>query len=398
MHHSNEIKLLLNCLKAEPDDKNIETVLSLVSKKLDWQKVIRIAEQNDILSLFFYNIKQICHESAFPSDVFKDLSKRYHAINYQNIRYLQELKEIMILLGNAGIDAIALKGASLIESVWENAALRQMADIDILIRKQDISKAEQLLSDSGYVAHEGYRPKEWYREHHFHVAPYLHPKRKIPIEIHHNFISADSRIHLDMDQVWRHAEINTNREISTKRLSREDMFIHLCLHIHSTCVGTIKYLSDIARFLKYYKGNIDWDIIEKKAKDKELIHCIYYSLYAANVFLAASIDKQIIHRFQRKSSRHFWAHFLIIKMIKNDIVFDYEDYFFPEYYHAKLFKEIFMETPLKEKMISIMEFLFPGTDLSPHNVRDRFPLRPNRLAFYGHRIFHLLLKSLNSNK
>ncbi|MCP4365035.1 MAG: nucleotidyltransferase family protein [Planctomycetes bacterium] len=46
---------------------------------------------------------------------------------------------------------ILLKGAHLAQVVYSNIALRPMGDIDILVKKNDLPKAKELLLELGYT-------------------------------------------------------------------------------------------------------------------------------------------------------------------------------------------------------------------------------------------------------
>lgn len=394
MSHSNEIKLLIICLNVGADERNIDTIHSLVTKNLNWQKILKVAKHNDIASLFYYNLKQICDERLIPSEIYQELKKTYHGINYQNIVFLEELKKILTLFGNAQIDVIPLKGASLIGKIWKNAALRPMADIDVLVRQQDIGRAEKLLSDSGYIANEAFHSKEWYRKNHFHIAPYFNPNNRVPIEVHHNVLSPDESICLDMYKIWQHAETDTMGEITTKCLCTEDMFIHLCLHlfVNSTCVRTIKHFLDIVRFLNYYEKSIDWHVIEKEATEKGFINAIYYSLYTANILLGATLDNRVMARFKRKSSKNFLEDYLIKKMIENSVIFDCESYYFPSHYHQMFFTQLFNETTMLHKLDSFMDFIFQTTTIPLSRNSGHILFKIKKFVYYTFRITRLIFK------
>jgi hypothetical protein len=60
--------------------------------------------------------------------------------------------EVLHLLNNEDIKTVILKGLALENSVYGNAGLRQMTDVDILINREECIKARNILLKAGYVS------------------------------------------------------------------------------------------------------------------------------------------------------------------------------------------------------------------------------------------------------
>lgn len=359
MSLSNEVKLLLRYMNVENDKHHPRGSRSVLSKKLDWQKVLRLARQNEIAALFYHNLQKTGLEDLIPTKIRHEFEKSYFGINFQNICYFEELKRILLLFSNSGIEVIVLKGMALTNKIYGNAALGPMADIDILVKIQDIDQVEKLLTSSGYMINQSWHQKEWYRENHHHLAPFYSPNG-IYIEVHYDLLPPRIAIHLEIDKVWQRAKTERIDRIDTKILCTEDMLIHLCLHLYvSTCVGRIKHLVDIAQFLRYVKEDIDWDMVEKEASKNHFIDYIYYSLYPARHLLGARIDGQILNRFKRKSSKNFFEDYFLKRVITGNIIYDDAFHLFPRGYHGKIFALLLIEAPIQGKLKSLLGFIFP---------------------------------------
>ncbi len=57
---------------------------------------------------------------------------------------------ILSLLENNGIAAIPYKGPALAASVYGDLALRQFADLDIMVRNEDVLRARDVMASLGY--------------------------------------------------------------------------------------------------------------------------------------------------------------------------------------------------------------------------------------------------------
>lgn len=394
MHFSDEKKLLLSCLKIDFDEEHIHYIQSILLKKLDWQNVLAVAGQNQITSLFYHKLLQAGGERLVPDNILQELRKNYYAINYQNSCYFNELKNILLLFDSAMVEVVVLKGAALIGKIWKNAALRPMADIDVLIKKHDIIRAEKLMFNSGYIAREkSYRTKEWYRKYHHHLVPFYNPENGIITEIHTNIFPPDKSIQLDMNKLWTNAEPAKIADIDAKILCLEDIFIHLCLHLFvGTSVGGIKNLSDIAQTLKCFGERIDWEIIENYAIEVGITDYIYYALYTVNVLLCAEIDDQFLTRLKSKSSKKGFEDYLLKKLIIKTIIYDDSTHLLPAYYYAKLLALLFNNDPIQRKIISFIEYTFPKNIDFPPNDPETFSLKKTGLAYYFFRLFNLVFK------
>ena len=67
-----------------------------------------------------------------------------------NMAALQELERLRILLEQAGVEIILLKGAAFLDTLYHDLSERSMCDLDILIRQQDKEITWKLIEAEGY--------------------------------------------------------------------------------------------------------------------------------------------------------------------------------------------------------------------------------------------------------
>jgi hypothetical protein len=78
------------------------------------------------------------------------LTDQYDFNTLRLTKILAELKKILALFSRHQIPLIPLKGSILATTYYAEAALRPMADLDVLIRPEDFTSASQLLAQLGY--------------------------------------------------------------------------------------------------------------------------------------------------------------------------------------------------------------------------------------------------------
>jgi predicted nucleotidyltransferase len=286
-------------------------------------------------------------------------------VGYQNLRFYGELKTVLRSFENLGIEVIILKGAALAEIVWKNVALRQMGDIDLLVREHDLERVDEMFSELGYISYEGYKSKDWYRRNHHHLAPYNNPEKGVVIEIHYNIVRPSKLFGIDTHMVWERAQAIRIEGVETKILSPEDLIIHLCLHL-SYCdlfIGKIRDIIDLSQAIRYYNGGINWDWIIKEANEKKFTKFIYYPLYLATGILNAGIEKEIIDSFKDNSNLRLLEDGLLKLIIRKNIFSkDKEVSVLPTWILANLCSDLLYNDHTHQRIKSLFQTLF----LPPH--------------------------------
>jgi hypothetical protein len=80
------------------------------------------------------------------------LEEIYNQNYNRNIELVKEVNEISHLLKSNNINHVFLKGAALVSSIYkESIGVRMVSDIDILIAKDKIYDAKNLLESNGYI-------------------------------------------------------------------------------------------------------------------------------------------------------------------------------------------------------------------------------------------------------
>lgn len=93
------------------------------------------------------------HDTYFLSERLSD--NNFHLWSKIQIKlYYRQLESICIMFKNADIDFIVLKGAPLLESLYDKSPLRISGDVDILVRFNDLRKTCETLIANCYVNEE----------------------------------------------------------------------------------------------------------------------------------------------------------------------------------------------------------------------------------------------------
>jgi len=393
-----ENKLLLSCISFDKDINPSQRIPKiLLERKLDWHYILRNAHQNRITPFLYSNLLEVDGERLVPNWVTQELAQTYHYVGFQNLRFYEELKNILLYFRNLEIDVIVLKGAALAEIIWGNVALRQMEDIDLLVREHDLERVDQMFSELGYISYEDYKSKEWYRNNHHHLAPYYKPDKGVVIEIHRNIVSPNKLFNIDIGKMWERAQSIRIDGIDTKMLGPEDLMIHLCLNISYSdlFVGKIRNLMDLSQTIRYYGKHIDWDRIIKEATEKKFTRFIYYPLYLAAGILKAGIEKEIIDSLKDNSDLRLLEDCLLKLIIRKNIFSkDKEVSVLPTWILGKVCSDLLYNDHTHQTIKSLFKTLFlPPNELITKISSPSFA-RISNFFYPFFRLIQVLSKSI----
>ncbi len=152
---------------------------------------------------------------------------------YKTERMKYDLSVISNVFEANGISYILLKG-SVIRNYYPNDYLRTSADIDILIREEDVNRAVSLLSEVSFT----------FRERTYHDVSIITPGRN-HLELHFNLLETKDNLDCILRNAWDYA---VAEEGCRYRFTQDFFLFHFMAHMvyHFTTSGCgIRFLCDI---------------------------------------------------------------------------------------------------------------------------------------------------------
>ncbi len=210
------------------------------------------AENNRLGVLLYYYCWQ---DNVLPDTWLNKWSTDFRAMSAHELRRANDLKNIYRILADNNIAAAPLKGACLAYKYYPHPALRNMHDIDILIRPDNVKKAFQLMLDNGFTA-------DYDFDNCCHEA-LLRSTEGTALELHRHIDSNVKRC--DCDLLWEgcYKSDFSGHEISY--LSPELYLLHAIIHAFKDHLnGGIRSFIDIAYILN--ETNISIEQLEACAK------------------------------------------------------------------------------------------------------------------------------------
>ncbi|MGH9891867.1 MAG: nucleotidyltransferase domain-containing protein [bacterium] len=188
-----EIELLICCARTHIDPGTSDKIRTLVAKDIDWAYLIRKAWRQGTTPLLYLGLGSTLPR-AVPENVLDTLRSSFHANAARNLFLAGELIRLVDLFDSHRIPAIAYKGPALAVSVYQNLALRQFSDLDILVHPWDFYfSAQDLL-----IAHGWRRISDYGWE-----CGFVDSGGRVSLDLHQGITDSGMPFRLGFERLWR---------------------------------------------------------------------------------------------------------------------------------------------------------------------------------------------------
>ncbi len=231
----------------------------------EWNSICKIASDNNLLPLLYYKLKG--HKIAIPLSLENSLRNDYLSYSGKDLRRGSQLREIIKIFNEHGIDHILLKGSHLAEKVYSNSALRMMCDIDILVRREDIEKAFNVLINEGYYDGSLHSCSSIVKDVYVHHYPVLYKDNLFAVELHRYLFENNDLENIDL--IWSRAQAVSIGGMASKVMALEDLLIYTALHglkYHTQKLG-VNFLYDLHTIINL--KSINWDVVAEWIKKND---------------------------------------------------------------------------------------------------------------------------------
>jgi len=286
---------LLRCLGAEDFRAAADALRDLSSG--DWERLVRKSVNHHVAPLLYRSLKRLGPDVDVPDNVSSRLRGIYQTNTVKNLRVYHELGTVLRGLTMDGVPVIVLKGAHLARFVYGDIGLRQMCDVDILVRKPDLMKTQDRLLGMGYHL------PEFTRNNLVHLFPFSKPG-VLRMEVHWTLTPETDPLTIDVEGLWERAcpvQIGGGEALL---LSPEDLLLHQCLHAaytHGFVLG-LKPFCDIAETIRHHGSRIDWVRMRSSARRWKTERCVAVVLCLLEELLAMSAPLRLTGSFEAGGS------------------------------------------------------------------------------------------------
>jgi len=279
--------LFFELLRDFQDTTRVKDLISGLSDP-DWNRFFEILTNT---ALFPYCCDQLLKNKSYPIPLYcRDRIKNMYLLNLKRQGYLElELNEIWDEFGLKGIRAIPLKGPFLAHFLYSDLGLRRAsADLDILVKQDEFSLAEEILKKRGYcpLVSEPFYSFRIQRDRQILYSRKDNNGECLKIELHLELRPQGTR-KLSED-FFQDTMLLKTGERQIEFPSLENLLIYLSLLAWTTTeLPELRYFFELHTLIKRFSSQINW----KKLQEKISIQ------YKAVVFFALVVCRDLFNSF-----------------------------------------------------------------------------------------------------
>jgi len=280
-------ELLLACARTKASPERIR---SLTETPIDWKYFFLLARRHAIVPLVYKQLKH--HVSPEKLQQFKKHSLENSA---RNVVLTAELCRLIKLFSDEGIEAVPYKGPILALFAYDDLALRRFVDLDVIVKKQDVARARDLLLADNYALSKPLTNEQQdllLRTQH--NLQFTKDNRRLIVELHwevapHLFAST-----VQSEILWQHLVSFNLNGTTVQTLSADDLLFSLCVHGSRHLWERLGWICDVAELIS--RGDLNWTALLDRAAKADSERMFLLGLHLAETLLDAPLPPEVKRR------------------------------------------------------------------------------------------------------
>jgi hypothetical protein len=259
----------------------------------EWQELLRVGDRHSVSPLLYQRLKSL--DAQPPPEILQALRNRYLQTVCRNMCLYHELTGVLEALHRSSIPAMPIKGAYLAERVYGNVGIRTMADVDLLVKKADVPRAQEVVAEMNFkIGLRGgggfFGTQEWVG-----ASPGQGGGSGWCLEVHWWDVL---QTRVDIEGLWGRARLATLAGAPIWEMCPEDLLLHVCVHScrHVFDFG-IRPICDVAEIIRCYQ-DLDWSSLQQRARQWAADRCLYIHLWLAKELLSAPVPEGRLEALQ----------------------------------------------------------------------------------------------------
>jgi hypothetical protein len=296
-NRSNEIALLLCCSRTRLDTKTKKSIHSIVQKEIDWDYIVKTAITHRVFPLLYRSLKITCPQ-AVPTHHLDRLQLNYLINAGDNLARTTRLLELILLFEDHHIITIPFKGPVLAESAYGDLALRQFVDLDILVYRDQVFDAYQLLLSQGYRTDVSFSAKQIkkYSKTEYSLTA-TDEDSGMTVELHWEITGRYTGYSFGLDHFGNRLVKTTILGKPIRQFPAEDLLVYLCIHGAKDGWDILDRVCCVAELISAYT-DMDWKRVEQLSGK---IHCrrmLHLGLFLTHHLLEVELPKRVLKKIE----------------------------------------------------------------------------------------------------
>jgi len=250
-----------------------------------WNGAVSKLGPHCVLPLLYWKISSLPEDLRPPAEIITQLRTAFLYSSAKQLRAETQLKELLKKFKDAHIRPLVLKGAALSRLVYPRPGLRPFSDIDLLVPAEEMEKAGEILTSSGYrCLCDRFEVYQDFKRDEVYTPP---AKNGITVELHWNLHSyyIRGRRMSTAGLFEKSVKVELN-DMVLETLNPVDSLIHAAVHLcflHPESIRLI-WLYDTALLARTLKTDKDQAELMERSREQGAYIAVLESLKLAGIW------------------------------------------------------------------------------------------------------------------
>jgi len=291
---SPEEKLLLSLSVLNPSGDTLRGIGELLADKshpneFDW--IFECAAMNEVAPVVYENLRVL--DKNIPGETIERFRNAYlHSVR-KNVLNAEEMIRVLRSLEKGGVEAIPLKGSLASEIIFGNPGLYPATDIDILVKPEDLAKAEKILDEAGYSKNEGISDEDLLSSHYH----FVYRKGAFFLELHWNL--AKRYYQIPPLFWWEETSTVQYSGLRVNALSPERYLLYAIFRLFDHGFRPLKFFIFISGLVRKYGNETDWDKFLQFSRTYRMERLTVFTLILVHELFRIQIPDNILRTHVR---------------------------------------------------------------------------------------------------
>ena len=288
-----EMFFMINLISHSPQNEKILSLKKINETNFNWLTFLELAKKHHLTTYLAQKIEELDID-YIPSVILIALKSQISHNRDRNNVLCHELLKILNLLKTENIVAVPFKGPTLALQLYGNMTSRFSRDLDVLIQKQDMSKALQVLVEEGYTFQKEVHSAKKEQAYIKYNGQYLmfSPDGTIAVEPHTMFGPSTLSLNIDHQALWQNTVEMEFADQKIEVFKTETLFLILCVHGSKEKWRRLKWIIDVSRLLDE-NPKLDWQYILSEADKWGCLRMVYVAISLTQRIFNAPIPENI---------------------------------------------------------------------------------------------------------
>jgi hypothetical protein len=299
--HRPEDELLLCLPWQQGDEERATRRKEILRSGIDWSYLFQTASQHGLMSLVYHTLQKN-GSREIPEGISGLWQQAQYTHTLHTLFLTGQLIKIVHFFEDHGISSIPYKGPALAADLYGDLVLRPFIDLDILIPRQAVLKARDLLVTLGYRPHFALKDTEVaaYQKAHYELI-FSHERQRSIVELKWDVTDTFFSLPTDYEALWERRKPVRLAEREILALSPEDTLLVLSIHGAKHLWTRLLWIYDVARLLHVHQ-DLDWQWVLKSMDSRGGRRILFLGLSLAHTLLGAPLPADLEKKIRSDSA------------------------------------------------------------------------------------------------